>query len=46
MQKKRENGKYIRSSTNKTNATWQLINKKLGKPNKNNKNIEIKWDNS
>ena len=41
--KKRENEKYIRSSTNKTKATWQLINKKLGKPNKN---IEIKWDNS
>ena len=44
--KKRENDKYISSSKNKTKATWQLINQKLGKPFLNNKNIELKWGNS
>jgi hypothetical protein len=44
--KRRENDNYISSSKNKAKATWQLINKELGKPFQNNKNIELKWGKS
>ena len=40
--KRRENDNYIRSSKNKVKATWQLINKELGKSFISNKNIELK----
>jgi len=40
--KKLENENYISSSKNKVKATWQLINKELGKSFINNKNIELK----
>jgi Sec7-like guanine-nucleotide exchange factor len=44
--KRLENDNYISSSKNKAKTTWQLINKKLGKPFKNKKNIELKWGKS
>ena len=40
--KRREYDNYISSSKNEVKATWQLINKELGKSFINNKNIELK----
>ena len=40
--KRRENDNHVSSSKNKVKATWQLINKELGKSFLNKKNIELK----
>jgi hypothetical protein len=46
MEKKRDNNRYVIGASNKTKATWQLINREIGKTQGDDYKLELKVGNN